>query len=295
MAAAAPVDLLQGWLRRQLPGEAADWLDAQVTAVAGAASDRALFLAISLVHRRIGKADLVLSEADLAAAAAARPGWRPAGWSLDQAARIFLLLIAGRDAGRERFAARLEQLFATADVGELITFYRGLPLYPDQPRYVDRAGEGVRTNMRAVFEAVAHNNPYPAEQFSEQRWNQMVVKALFIGSTLHPIEGLERRWNADLTRMLCDYAHERWAAGRKVSYELWRGVGPHADSAAIDDLARVLDSGAPIERQAAALALGASPHRAAANVLGRDPVLADAVQGGRLSWDALAAKHLSPG
>ncbi len=116
--------------------------------------------------------------------------------------------------------------------------------------------EGLRTNMKAVFEAVAHNSPYPAEQFSENRWNQMVVKALFIGSTLYPIEGLERRWNPDLTRMLCDYAHERWAAGRTVSYELWRGVGPHADDAAIDDLARVLGSVAPNERHAAALALG---------------------------------------
>jgi hypothetical protein len=292
MAAVAPLELLKGWLRRQLPGDAADWLEAQALAVGGVESDRALFLAISLVHRRIGKADLALSAADLAAAEAARAGWRPAGWSLDQAARIFLLLAAGGSGAR--FAERLEQLFATADVGELIAFYRGLPLYPEQPRYVERAAEGVRTNMRAVFEAVAHNSPYPAEQFSEHRWNQMVVKALFIGSTLFPVEGLERRWNPDLTHMLCDYAHERWAAGRKVSYELWRGVGRHADKAAIDDLARVLDSGAPVERQAAALALGESSHREAVNILGRDPTLAAAVRGGQISWEALAAKHLSP-
>jgi hypothetical protein len=249
-------------------------------------------MAISLVHRRIGKADLALSAADAAAAEAARPGWRPAGWSLDQATRVFFLLIAGNSPAR--FAERLEQLFATADVGELIAFYRGLPLYPEQPRYVERAAEGVRTNMKAVFAAVAHHNPYPAEQFSEHRWNQMVVKALFIGSTLHPIAGLERRWNPDLTRMLCDYAHERWAAGRTVSYELWRGVGQHADKAALDDLSRVLDNGAPIERQAAALALAESPHRDAASILGREPALATAVRGGQISWDALAAKHLSP-
>jgi hypothetical protein len=218
-----PAELLRSWLRRQLSGDAADWLEAQALAVGGAETDRALFLAISLVHRRIGKADLALSAADIAAADAARPGWRPAGWSLDQAARVFILLAAGGSPAR--FAERLEQLFATADISELIAFYRGLPLYPDQARYVERAAEGVRTNMKAVFEAVAHNSPYLAEQFSESRWNQMVVKALFIGSTLYPIEGLERRWNPDLTRMLCDYAHERWAAGRAVSYELWRGVG----------------------------------------------------------------------
>lgn len=292
IAATTPAGLLQAWLRRQLPGDATDWLEAQAAAVAAGPSDRALFLAISLVHRRIGKADLALSADDVAAAEAARPGWRPAGWSVDQAARVFLLLASGGPP--ERFAERLEQLFVTADVGELIAFYRGLPLYPEQPRYVERAAEGVRTNMKAVFEAVAHNNPYPAEQFSEQRWNQMVVKALFIGSTLHPIQGLERRWNADLMRMLCDYAHERWAAGRSVSYELWRGVGPFADAAAIDDLARVLDRGAPVERQAAALALAESKHADAARLLARDPALAAAVRGGEINWDALAAKHLSP-
>jgi hypothetical protein len=289
---AAPAELLRSWLRRQLPGDAADWLEAQASALSSAEIDRPLYLAISLVHRRIGKLDLALSAADIAAAETARAGWRPAGWSLDQVARVFLLLAAGGSPAR--FAGRLEQLFATADVGELIAFYRGLPLYPDQSRYIERAAEGLRTNMKAVFEAVAHNNPFPAEQFSEQRWNQMVVKALFIGSTLYPVEGLERRWNPDLTRMLTDYAHERWAAGRAVSYELWRGVGPHADTAAIGDLARVLNSGAPIERQAAALALDECPHPDAASILGRDPALAAAVHGGQLSWDTLAAKHLSP-
>jgi hypothetical protein len=289
----APAELLGGWLRRQLPGDATDWLEAQATTVRGAKTDRELFLAISLVHRHVGKADLSLSLEEQAAAEVARPEWRPVGWSLDQAARIYLLLAS--EGAPDRFAARLEQLFATADVGELITFYRGLPLYPDQSRYVGRAGEGLRTNMKAVFESVAHNNPFPAEQFDEHHWNQMIVKALFIGSALHPIQGLEQRWNPDLARMLCDYAHERWAAGRPVSYELWRGVGPYADRAAIDDLARVLDSGAAAERQAAALALARSPHRDAPNVLGRDPALATAVRGGQISWEALASKRSAIG
>jgi hypothetical protein len=291
MASAGPSGLLLGWLHRQLPRDAAEWLEAQAAACRDG-TDRNLFMAISLVHRRIGKADLELSAKDIEAAETARTGWRPAGWSLDQAARLFLVLTAG--GAPEHFAARLEQLFATADVSELIAFYRGLPLYPDQPRYVDRAGEGLRTNMKAVFEAVAHNNPYPAEQFTEGRWNQMILKALFIGSALHPIESLEHRWNPDLSRMLCDYAHERWSAGRPVSYELWRGVGVHADKAAIEDLARVLGSGATIERQAAALALRESSHAEAAQILDRDDALAAAVRGGQISWDALAAKHLLP-
>ena len=93
--------------------------------------------------------------------------------------------------------------------------------------------------MRPIFEAVAHASPYPAEHFSEAMWNQMVVKALFIGSTLAPIQGLDQRRNADLARMLVDYAHERWAAARGVSPELWRCVGPFARRRYLHDLKRV--------------------------------------------------------
>jgi hypothetical protein len=239
------------------------------------------------VPRRIGKADLTLTAEDLAAAARARPGWRPVGWSVDQAARLALLLNAGSTP--ERLARRLEQLCTTADIGELVAFYRGLPLYPEPARYVQRAGEGARTNMRAVFEAVAHDNPYPAEQFSESAWNQMVVKALFIGSTLHPVQGLEKRCNPELTRMLCDYAHERWAAGRPVSYELWRCVGRYADDGAVTDLQRVVETGTPLERQAAALALADSPHPGAAALLAGMPDLAARIRAGELSWESLRA------
>ena len=44
----------------------------------------------------------------------------------------------------------------------------------------------------------------------------MVVKALFIGSPLRP-SWARRAPNPDLAKMLIDYAHERWAAGRPVS------------------------------------------------------------------------------
>ena len=48
----------------------------------------------------------------------------------------------------------------------------------------------MRSAVKPVFEAIAHRNPYPAEMFEEGAWNQMVLKALFIGSSLAPIRGL---------------------------------------------------------------------------------------------------------
>ena len=278
-------DLLNLWLRRQLPAAASAWLEERLPKLAADAGDRDLYVSLGLVPRKLGRADLDLVEADLAQASAARAGWDPRGWSVDQAARILILLVAGGSG--ERFATRFMQLCRTADVVEAIAFYRGLPLYPDPERLEAQAAEGTRSNMRAVFEAVAHRNPYPREQFSENRWNHMVLKALFVGSTLGPIQGLDERANPALARMLCDYAHERWAAGRPVSPELWRCVGRFADAEALADLQRVLATGAAMERKAAALALAACPATRAKELLAGAPDLAAAVERGALTWDTL--------
>ena len=117
--------------------------------------------------------------------------------------------------------------------------------------------------MKPVFEAVAHNNPYPSEVFAEDAWNHMVVKALFIGSSLWPIQGLDARGNPHLARMLVDFAQERWAAGRPVSAELWRCVAPYADTDGIAALTRAWRSGEGKDRLAIALAL---QHPAGASV-----------------------------
>lgn len=252
-----PEELITRWLQRQLPADDAAWLLMQRDRLRAGASERDFNLAISLAPRRLGKADLELGPEDLAAADHARPGWDPRGWSVDQAARLVLLLAQGGDG--PAFNARLRGLLATADLNETIALLRGLPLYPDPALHLAQAREGARTAMRPVFEAVAHANPYPAEVFDEAGWNQLVLKALFIETTLTPIQGLDRRTNPTLARMLCDYAHERWSAGRKVSPELWRCVGPWADAAAREDLAYVLRTGDSTERQAARAALDAAP------------------------------------
>lgn len=68
----------------------------------------------------------------------------------------------------------------------------GLPLYPEPADIEPWVGEGLRTNMRSVFEAIAHENPYPMHYLDTHRWNHMVLKALFVGSRLAPIEGWMR-------------------------------------------------------------------------------------------------------
>jgi hypothetical protein len=259
--------LLRGWLRRQLGDEQDAWLDAQAAALQADPSDRTLAIALGMVPRRLGKADLALGSEDLDSAGRTLGGWMPVGWSVSDAARI--LLLSGVTQRDKPFAERFAGLCRTADVAELIALYRGLPLYPDPAALEPQVGEGLRSNMRAVFEAIAHHNPYPRRYFDQHRWNHMVLKALFIGSALAPIQGLDERANPELARIMRDFAHERWAAGRAVPSEMWRCVGPFAEGEALEDLARVLRSDEPGERQAAALALSVCPDPRAAQLLSR--------------------------
>ena len=255
--------LLRGWLGRQLDAAQNAWLDEQLANLEENPSDGTLAIALCMAPRRLGKADLALARADYAAAGEALPGWDPQGWSVVEAARI--LMLASLPA--KEFSERFRMLCRTADVAELVALYRGLPLYPDAASLEPQVGEGLRSNMRSVFEAIAHRNPYPRAHFDEHRWNHMVLKALFIGSPLAPIQGLDERANPELARILCDFAHERWAAGRPVPVELWRCVGRFAEGPAIADLTRVLKSESIDERRAAAAALAASPDPRAAQLL----------------------------
>ncbi len=282
-----PQALLDRWLARALPAEAQQWLQASVERLRRDQRDADLYMAFSLATRKVGKQPLHLAAQDLADADLARPSWHPEGLTTDQAARLYLLLASQPDAAA--FERRLTQLCVTADASESVVLYLGLPLYPEPERYRLRAAEGIRTNMKTVFEAIAHRNPYPAEQLPEVAWNQMVLKSLFIGSALDPIIGLDQRANPHLAQMLCDYAHERWAAGRPINPELWRCVGPFAAGTAIDDLRRLLESGTRAEQGAAVLALRASTAPEAAALAKRHPELMAAIDDGSLNWSALAA------
>lgn len=221
-----PVDLLRAWVMRQVGAEA-EWFG---DALDGMASERDLHIVLGYAPRRLGKADLALSADDLAAADAAYPGWDPSGWSVDGAARVCALLTFE---GTRPFAEVFKDLRRTSDVSEMIALYRGLPLYPQPESLHFEVGEGLRSNLKPVFEAIAHENPFPRDHFDDHRWNHMVLKALFVDSELAPITGLDQRANPELARILIDYARERWAAGRPVTPELWRPVKPFMDEPAI--------------------------------------------------------------
>jgi hypothetical protein len=278
--------LLGRWVARQTAPSVDDWLRSQKERVV-ANGTKAFFLAFGQAPRKTGKADLKLSAEDMQEAQKARPGWDPRRWSVDQATRAWLVLnLPAPDA--LAYVRTLDQIFSAGEVGELVALYQALPLLPHPPAHRARASEGIRSSIRSVFCAVAYYNPYPAEQLEEGPWNQMVLKCLFMGLSLDPVTGLDQRCNPALSHMLVDYAHERWAARRPVSPELWRAVGRHADERAVQDLRSVLEKGAPLERQAAVLAILACPLPSAANILLQHAQLAGQGRAGIFSWQSIA-------
>ncbi len=296
-------DLLYRWVSRQVNTEALNWLDKKRQQIGEGAAPFLFFTAFSAVPRYTEKHEIQPTVEELESASNVCNNWYPAHWTIDQAARTLLVLsLPSTDA--DKYLQILNQVFAAGDVRELVALYQALPLLPSSERFCDllaaalrdRAAEGIRSNMTAVFNAVALNNPYPAKYLDNLAWNQMVLKALFVGSPLHLIQGIDERANPELARMLVDYAHERWAAGRDVSPELWRCVGKFANSEMLADLERVLaesqiksDSNGKgqkklLERTAAALACADCPLPQAEDILAQYPDLQNDIQAGRLTW-----------
>jgi hypothetical protein len=251
--------LADRWISERTDEPGIAWFRGAINDVANASNERPLSVAIGQSPRRLGKADLSLPTADLARAETLRPGLDLSDWSIDQLARVALMATSHRGID-SAFAVRFDNFCMTAEINELIALCRGLPIYPNAALIEPRAREAVRSGMKPVFEAVAHRNPYPRESFAEDAWNQMVVKAFFIGSTLWPIQGLDERANPRLARMLVGLAQERWAARRSVSGELWRCVVPHADSEGVAALTHGWNAGNDRERLAVAFALQRAPH-----------------------------------
>jgi hypothetical protein len=288
----ASQEFLLQLFRKSATPEAMNWLMQKQELLTAAASDKDLYLAFSSAPRFVGKTPLQLEETDLQQASQLREGFNPTRWTTDQAART-LLLLSGPHDDEKAFAGKLAKLFNTADMGELVALYASLPLLPHPRAFVKQAAEGVRTNMGNVFEAIALDNPYPADYFEEGAWNQMVLKTVFVGKPLYRIYGLEKRSNPTLARILSDYAHERWAAGRSVTPELWRPVGPFIDERIIEDIKRLFAHPDAIQHEAAALACAQGSYIPARELLENYPDLKKQVETGELNWSLIGNKALT--
>ncbi|MDR8391861.1 EboA family metabolite traffic protein [Aliifodinibius sp. S!AR15-10] len=277
------------WLKTQLDSDGFQWISNQHKELSEGAEDWQFFSSFSAVPRHSGKENLKLSTKELDKADQIRSGWRPDILRVDQLGRI-LLVLSIAEIEKEEFLDKLEKTFVSADMGESVALYQALPILPYPEELKGRAAEGIRSNMTSVFNAVALHNPYPAEYFDEGAWNQLVLKALFVQTPLYQIQGLDQRANQKLADMLVDYAHERWAAGRTVSPELWRPVGPFAEGDMIEDLKKVLADEDPLQKQAAVLALAASDDKTAKALVEEHQQLLDEINSKNIDWNDIGER-----
>ncbi|MGM0506916.1 MAG: EboA domain-containing protein [Bacteroidota bacterium] len=241
--------LLDSWLERSLNPDAFSALHKKFQSVEESAEEWEIFLHFSSIHREAPQNRLQISESERQEAESRIEGWQPHRWGLDEVARARLLLSLSKR-GESFFFTTLEKLFESSDMREGETLYRCLPILPWAKQWRSRAAEGVRSNITTVYLAVAHHNPYPATWLDDNAWNQLVLKALFMDASLYRIWGLDKRRNEDQFQMVMDLAHERWAAGRTISPEMWRLATPWLHGEHEKDLLVLLESSDELEREA---------------------------------------------
>jgi hypothetical protein len=203
---------LETTLTSRLAEEAASWFRQALHKVRtkGEATD-AFLIMWSGAGRRLGQARVgAPTEEEI------RLPFFPEGWGADELGRMLLLQAALGARLPEAHAALVNELYSTGDLRERQAVLRALPHLPAPERFLAVAVEAVRNHAIPIVEAIACDNAFPARHFSDDEFNQLVLKCLFSDVPLRRVQGLARRVTPELRRMVEAYANERRAAGRPV-------------------------------------------------------------------------------
>jgi len=212
-------ELLTSVVLRGAEAPAADWFRGSLAAGGLAGTTARFRAAFAGAGRRLGGSMPDLSPDEMARLREAGLV-APERWPIDQFARAALLLRAMETLPADRHAGFAREVYLRGDYREQAAVLQALMLLPDAGRFAAMAVDACRTNVRDVFEAIACENRYPAAHFADANFNQLVLKAFFIGVPVARIAGLEDRKTAELRRMAADYASERRAAARSVPADL---------------------------------------------------------------------------
>lgn len=205
-------------VRGRLSESGHHWLD---SALATAGDLNRLLSSYTVASRQVGLAPLDLNPSEQTGLTALAPGLSCRHWSIADAARALLLLASAKStADSIAWVTTAISCFENGDAGEQQSWLKSLSLLPHADRFAAVTIDACRSHIQPLFESIACDNPFPAAHFPERPFNQMVLKALFIGVAIDRIAGLDRRLNAELSRMARDYAAERRAAGRSVPADL---------------------------------------------------------------------------
>ncbi|MET9828156.1 EboA domain-containing protein [Streptomyces sp. NPDC006385] len=141
---------------------------------------------------------------------------RRCGPEYADAARVLILHAARADTDA------LTRVYFQGTAAERRAVLHALPHLVPGPQALPLVEDALRTNDTRLLAAAV--GPYAARHLDAHQWRHAVLKCLFTGVSVDTVADLDRRAHrdAELARMLGDYAAERTAAGRPVPEDLHR-------------------------------------------------------------------------
>lgn len=240
-------------LRPRARAEGWGWLENTLAQLAAGTGD--LAPAFAAAGRQVGRGGLDTPGAELTTSTGERISL--AAWRVDDAARVLLLLAAGRHDPATALT-RARELYFTGDARERPGALRALSLLPGaatDASALPAVLDALRTNQGEVFEAAICENPYASWHLPQHEWRTAALKVLFLGGSIHRVARLEERADADLAQSLLDLAREREAANRVVSPDTWPLAARFPPAGLAGKLVGYLEHSARDHRLAAAKAL----------------------------------------
>ena len=171
-------------------------------------------------------------------------------WTVDDAARTLLLLALGN-----RVEDELAELYRYGDAAERRGLLRALTYLPVGDGALELVHDAIRTNDTRLIAAAL--GPYASEHLDDDAFAQAILKCVFVGIPITPLDGVPRRVTPEASRMLAAFVHERVAAGRDVPAEVWAVIDRHPPGAELSAIEAELVSPFGDRRAAAKRALSA--------------------------------------
>ncbi|MDA0170034.1 EboA domain-containing protein [Solirubrobacter taibaiensis] len=216
--------------------EGLEWL--RETSAAVAADVGALRSRFAMVGRKVGREPL-------------DEGADPSdvwAWTIEDAARVLLLLAAGYRAEGE-----LAELYRFGDAAERRGVLQALPYLDIEDRGLALVDDAIRTNDTRLIAAAL--GPYATKYLSDEQYDQAVLKCVFVGVPITGLDGIPSRVTPDGARMLGAFVHERVAAGRDLPPEVWTVIDKYPPAEEIAAIEAELQSPFDDRRAAAERAL----------------------------------------
>jgi hypothetical protein len=183
------IELIMKWLSDQLTTDTFMWLSRKAMRLKQQPDNKQFNMVFKTIPKNLSTSKLFITQEDMNHAGLYRKHWTPVDWRIDEAARIVILLTIVDNT--DYFMSCMDKIFSQSKDSELISFYKGLPLFPQAQKWLPYAVHALKENRKPVFEALALNNPYPFENFDDKKWGEMICHAQELDVDLDMIFGLD--------------------------------------------------------------------------------------------------------